>query len=145
MILDLYVLSFSVYYLVVSANDKSKEFQVSQTEGFARVLASNPTALILAIFAFVFLWFVLGLACFHTFLVLTGRTTIEQLKQSFPHGSPFSRGYVQNCLFLYLRRIPDRYEHSFECLNLICQVSSIPLLKDLRQNEILHLGFVILL
>ena len=70
---------------------------------FASVLGRNPISLIVAAYVFIAMFFVLGLCGFHTFLTCRGQTTNEQLKRSFPHGSPNSNGCIENFARLFCR------------------------------------------
>lgn len=68
---------------------------------YASVLARNPISLIISIYCFIGLFFVLGLCGFHNYLVCTGQTTNEKLKHTYPHGSQYSNGIVNNCIKLF--------------------------------------------
>jgi hypothetical protein len=68
------------------------------TSGLNVQLASNPISLLLVIYSFAALVFTGILFTFHTFLILRGRTTHEQLKIVFAHGNPLSRAGGSNCV-----------------------------------------------
>lgn len=65
-------------------------------------------ALLIGVYSFIALWFVFGLCGFHIGLVVSGKTTNEQLKHFFPTQSPFSRGALRN--FVALLCVSDKGE-----------------------------------
>jgi hypothetical protein len=89
---SLFVFCSCIAHLVTRAN-----MYGGGTSGLNTQLASNPLSLLLMIYAFAALLFTGILFSFHTFLILRGRTTHEQLKTVFPHGNPLSRDCGSNC------------------------------------------------
>ncbi len=94
---DIWVILFSIWDIVAI----SQEFQdsdplLSGPEAFEKAMRRNPISFILAVFATLGSTFVLSLTGYHSFLIATGQTTNEQLKKSFPRGSPFHQGIIGN-------------------------------------------------
>ena len=70
--------------------------------GIGNVLASeNVISLLLAIYCIAASIFTLILFFFHVFLICVGKSTNEQLKQTFPHGNPYSRSGLRNCVDVF--------------------------------------------
>jgi len=72
---------------------RTQSLQNTTDEAFTTALKNNPVSLIMAIYAFLALWFVVGLWVFHTYLALTEQTTYEQLKKVWKNdsGNPFAK------------------------------------------------------
>ena len=85
-----WVLAFSITDMVFITREKRDGSSLDSA--FNAMLRRNPIAFILALYCWIAAFFVVGLAAFHLFLVSAGITTNEQLKQAFPHGSPWSKG-----------------------------------------------------
>ncbi|CAD8080720.1 unnamed protein product [Paramecium primaurelia] len=84
----IYVFSTCLAYIFGNMeNDKDKGEQIIQ------ILQRNPISLALAIYCFIFSFFVVGLWGFHTFLVITNMTTNEYLKKHWiiQSKNPFRR------------------------------------------------------
>jgi palmitoyltransferase ZDHHC9/14/18 len=64
-------------------------------------MRSRPISFILLVIAFPAVWFVCGLTGYHIYLVCVGQTTNEQLKTTFPWGSPHTQGWRRNCAQLF--------------------------------------------
>lgn len=65
------------------------------------------TSFILVLYGFLFGFFTNTLYFFHVYLVARGVTTNEELKKTWPHGSPFSEGLCRNVINL-MCRVPTR-------------------------------------
>eukprot|EP00808_Paulinella_micropora_P019976 g46189.t1 len=60
-----------------------------------------PLDFVLVLYCFVFAFFVVALTAYHVYLVMTGQTTHEQLRKTFPMGNPHHKGCVRNCILLF--------------------------------------------
>jgi hypothetical protein len=111
-----WVVAFSCYGMYQITKEQSLMYDVGTTAAFRKMLGRNPIALILAIYAVIASSFVYSLTFYHAYLVFTAQTTNEQLKHSFPHGSPFSSGLLRNII------------------NLCCQVPAKSRLPNLNKS-----------
>eukprot|EP00457_Paulinella_chromatophora_P007574 gb/GEZN01007597.1/.p1 GENE.gb/GEZN01007597.1/~~gb/GEZN01007597.1/.p1 ORF type:complete len:420 (+),score=46.73 gb/GEZN01007597.1/:98-1357(+) len=75
------------------------------------VFKKQPMSYILALYAFFFGFFVLALTGYHVYLVVTGQTTHEQLRKSFPHGNPHHKGCFRNCMLLFCTPPLEQHLH----------------------------------
>lgn len=81
-------------------------------------IAESPVTLIILIYCGLFMWFVLGLTGYHTYLLLTAQTTYEQIKgvYSSEHGcidNPYYRGSAGNVkhgIFKWRRRRGSKFD-----------------------------------
>ena len=81
---------------------------ISGGAAFWHVLNTEAvTSFILCIYGFLFGFFTNTLYFFHIYLVARGVTTNEELKKTWPHGSPFSEGLCRNVVNL-MCRVPTR-------------------------------------
>jgi len=96
----LLVLILSIVHIVLVTRDHQNAGE-SDLDSFEAALRSQPASLLLAIYAFMALWFVGGLCGFHVFLVCVGQTTNEKLKATFPRGSPHSHGCYYNFVTVF--------------------------------------------
>ncbi|QCD84983.1 probable protein S-acyltransferase 5 [Vigna unguiculata] len=98
-LLCLYVHAFCWVYIV-----RIKDFEkVSIWRAMSKTIAS--TALI--IYTFVCVWFVGGLAVFHTYLISTNQSTYENFKYRYdPQTNPYNRGIFNNFREVFCSRIP---------------------------------------
>ncbi|KAF4731790.1 Palmitoyltransferase zdhhc14, partial [Perkinsus olseni] len=92
-ILTLWALSLSIVHYV--------ELSAENDQGFGNAIADSPVTLIILIYCGLFMWFILGLTGYHTYLLLTAQTTYEQIKgvYSSEHGcidNPYYRGSAGN-------------------------------------------------
>ncbi|KAF4651267.1 Palmitoyltransferase zdhhc14 [Perkinsus olseni] len=92
-ILTLWALSLSIAHYV--------ELSAENDQGFGNAIADSPVTLIILIYCGLFMWFILGLTGYHTYLLLTAQTTYEQIKgvYSSEHGcidNPYYRGSAGN-------------------------------------------------
>ena len=92
----LFVLTFCVVDMAYITREKRHDGHPALHSAFAAMLARNPIAFLLSLYCLLAAVFVVGLAAFHVYLVSTGQTTNEQLKQAFPDGSPWSQGCLRN-------------------------------------------------
>ena len=93
----LWVMAFCVTDMVFITREKREDAASSSLDdAFAAMLRRNPIAFILTLYCWLASFFVVGLACFHLYLVSTNQTTNEQLKAAFPQGSPWSNGCLGN-------------------------------------------------
>eukprot|EP00951_Prasinocladus_malaysianus_P014028 scaffold106650_cov42-Prasinocladus_malaysianus.AAC.1 len=63
-------------------------------------VSDNVAGLLVAIYSFVFLWFVGGLLVFHTFLMITNQTTYEHFRSNGGAAgriNPYDNGCLSNC------------------------------------------------
>ncbi|KAF4660412.1 Palmitoyltransferase zdhhc14 [Perkinsus chesapeaki] len=77
------------------------ELSAENDQGFGNAIAESPVTLVILIYCGLFMWFVIGLTGYHTYLLFTAQTTYEQIKgvYSSEHGcidNPYYRGPVGN-------------------------------------------------
>lgn len=86
-------LAYSVAHIVLSAYEIQATMGASSGGEVARtVLANNVSPVIICVIVILFLWFVVGLLVYHTYLVVHDTTTYEHIKGSFEvTGNPFRR------------------------------------------------------
>ena len=65
------------------------------------VTKSEPFPVVLIVAAALAIWFPFILICFHIYLVFTGQTTNEKLKNAFQWGMLFFLNYLFIYLFIY--------------------------------------------
>jgi len=76
-------------------------FLVGDSESFLEAILKAPFSPIIALYAFFMFFSVAGLACYHQYLICFGRTTNEEIKDTFKHThSPWDRGCITNCIFV---------------------------------------------
>jgi len=90
----------AVFVLVMASIQFAHGLRDSDESGgwnrFSDSARDNVLALIIMIYAFPFFLFTGSLCGFHSFLVVTQKTTNEHLRGMHSHGSPFSRGCFGN-------------------------------------------------
>eukprot|EP00475_Leptophrys_vorax_P027867 TRINITY_DN3983_c0_g1_i4.p1 TRINITY_DN3983_c0_g1~~TRINITY_DN3983_c0_g1_i4.p1 ORF type:complete len:387 (+),score=63.17 TRINITY_DN3983_c0_g1_i4:85-1161(+) len=111
-ILSLFVCGSCVYQLILVTNDYKSQGAKSGISAFGQTLGRNPISLILAIYCFVAMFFIGGLCSFHLYLVCAGKTTNEQLKETFPINSQFTKGILRNFVVLFCSRQSSRSSKS---------------------------------
>eukprot|EP00485_Elphidium_margaritaceum_P016544 CAMPEP_0202728902 /NCGR_PEP_ID=MMETSP1385-20130828/185860_1 /ASSEMBLY_ACC=CAM_ASM_000861 /TAXON_ID=933848 /ORGANISM="Elphidium margaritaceum" /LENGTH=498 /DNA_ID=CAMNT_0049395155 /DNA_START=334 /DNA_END=1829 /DNA_ORIENTATION=+ len=94
----LWVLAHCIYILVLRAHGEDAASTHVGWHRFVYALKYEWCAFLTAIYVFIAMWFVIGLAVFHWFLVAVGKTTNEQLRNLFPAGSPFKRSLLGNMI-----------------------------------------------
>jgi len=99
--LTIFVMAMSAYHLKVLSSEFQADEDRPLSEAFAKTLRRNPISFIVAVYAFGFMFFVIGLTGLHCFLLATGQTTHEQLKKAFPFVNPHTKGPLQNCVNLF--------------------------------------------
>ncbi|CAB3407973.1 unnamed protein product [Caenorhabditis bovis] len=77
-----------------------------QKESLADAIKQNPITLVVALVGFFSIWSVVGLMCFHSYLIVTNQTTNEDLKGVYRNKpsnppetevkNPFHRGFFKN-------------------------------------------------
>eukprot|EP00357_Protocruzia_adherens_P023511 CAMPEP_0115032198 /NCGR_PEP_ID=MMETSP0216-20121206/39013_1 /TAXON_ID=223996 /ORGANISM="Protocruzia adherens, Strain Boccale" /LENGTH=195 /DNA_ID=CAMNT_0002410047 /DNA_START=277 /DNA_END=864 /DNA_ORIENTATION=- len=97
--------------LSLIANEKrDDDSDLSGFESFVEAMEESPAAIILALYAFIWIWFVGILCVYHTFLICTGQTTYEHLKGRWENiaGNPYNFGgySYRNCCNTIFSRIP---------------------------------------
>ena len=90
------MLVLCILNLIFSANTFALDPSIANPS--LEAARTHPYSIVLAIYAFVFMFFVTGLLSYHTFLVFTNQTTNENLKGSFDGlpRSPFYKGCLGN-------------------------------------------------
>eukprot|EP01053_Blabericola_migrator_P000118 Blabericola_migrator_1__117@NODE_102_length_14292_cov_312_776380_g90_i0_p4_GENE_NODE_102_length_14292_cov_312_776380_g90_i0NODE_102_length_14292_cov_312_776380_g90_i0_p4_ORF_typecomplete_len526_score47_25DHHC/PF01529_20/6_5e02DHHC/PF01529_20/1_3e41FlhE/PF06366_13/0_35Pho86/PF11124_8/1_57tm_7/PF08395_12/7e027tm_7/PF08395_12/0_049Cornichon/PF03311_14/1_8e04Cornichon/PF03311_14/0_27_NODE_102_length_14292_cov_312_776380_g90_i049976574 len=109
----LFIFFTSVFILLVMVTSPIKFFQCIQdytpdydfATSFKMAFSELWDSLLLTLFAFGFLWFVLGLAGYHFYLISSNQTTYEQIKGFFEEKmNPWDRGLARNLNELLCRR-----------------------------------------
>eukprot|EP01054_Gregarina_sp_Poly1_P000542 Gregarina_sp_Poly_1__541@NODE_112_length_13900_cov_236_895034_g99_i0_p4_GENE_NODE_112_length_13900_cov_236_895034_g99_i0NODE_112_length_13900_cov_236_895034_g99_i0_p4_ORF_typecomplete_len438_score36_41DHHC/PF01529_20/4_2e02DHHC/PF01529_20/4_8e42TRP/PF06011_12/0_77TRP/PF06011_12/32_NODE_112_length_13900_cov_236_895034_g99_i0883510148 len=109
----LFVFSTSIYILTVMITSPIKFFQCLQEfnqdndfRGAMKLVWPEAwDSVVLTLFSFGFLWFVLGLAGYHFYLISSNQTTYEQIKGFFEEKlNPWDRGLARNLTELLCRR-----------------------------------------
>ena len=86
-------------------NEYNSGAATSMNQAIRQSLAGNiPVAIVCGI-CVVFMWFIIGLTGYHSFLVFNGMTTYEHIRGAFESlGNPFDRGtWYKNFLHIYQR------------------------------------------
>jgi palmitoyltransferase ZDHHC9/14/18 len=119
-------LAFSLYHVAdVSLNQTDDGIKA-----FSEALQSTGPSIALLLYSFIVrsmqaVWFVVGMCCFHTYLLCTGQTTYEKLKHTFanPVGNPY---YKSNCLenFIWFFKLPKAPEN-FDLREKVTDLSTI--------------------
>jgi len=83
--------AISVQYVIKVSNEIQSEKNLEASEAFIEALEQTGGTVVFLIYSVCISWFVLGLTCFHTYLVLSSQTTYEVLKKVWkaPNYNPF--------------------------------------------------------
>jgi hypothetical protein len=98
------VFSSCIYQMNMLTVEYKANHSLETSEAFSNVIQANPVSLILAIYTLFISIFMTGLCSFHLYLVFSGKTTNEQLKETFPVHSRHSKGAFRNFLSLFCSR-----------------------------------------
>eukprot|EP00921_Rhytidocystis_pertsovi_P008517 GHVQ01013947.1.p1 GENE.GHVQ01013947.1~~GHVQ01013947.1.p1 ORF type:complete len:891 (+),score=100.69 GHVQ01013947.1:189-2861(+) len=86
------------------------ELQQTTTDVFVSVWGHATDSIILILYTFGVSWFVVGLLCYHAFLMVTNQTTNEQIKNFYEDSpNPWSRGAVGNIKGVILKNPRKRH------------------------------------
>ena len=77
-------------------------------EAFLKTLREYPLSMAILIYCTLLSWFTVGLGGYHTFLVMKGISTNEQIKGHLDKHNPYSSGPVRNLLALLKFRPMDK-------------------------------------
>lgn len=92
------VFIFCLVHLILLSVTLGATDPSSSVAPFFRAIGAAPAPFVLVLYCFGILWAVGGLAVYHTHLICTGRTTNEDIKETYADSeNPFNRGGRANC------------------------------------------------
>ncbi|PHJ23728.1 dhhc zinc finger domain-containing protein [Cystoisospora suis] len=95
--------------VILQLRDEDSTMEGAGDDVFHRVWKHATDAILLLFYTFFLSWFVLALAAYHGYLVVTNQTTYEQIKSFFYEGNPWDRGFFGNLFDVFCRPVRPRY------------------------------------
>eukprot|EP00002_Diphylleia_rotans_P040744 TRINITY_DN9741_c0_g1_i2.p1 TRINITY_DN9741_c0_g1~~TRINITY_DN9741_c0_g1_i2.p1 ORF type:complete len:141 (-),score=22.24 TRINITY_DN9741_c0_g1_i2:332-754(-) len=100
-------------------------------------ISDNPFPLILCVYVFFVVFSVSGLCCYHTYLIVRGETTNENIKRTYNASNPnlYNRGFLANVTKVFCIGDERGYINFARPLHESCQFQTLPIQADTPETK----------